>query len=703
MPITAPRALALCAGLSAVVAPADAQTLSVIELQGRNVRIGSNSAADGTLLNGTVFTSSVLGPIVVGDGPISNSPVNTLRLRFEDQLDLGFDLGDIDLSYRSFFAEESSILVIEGVAGGVLRSVDFEYDGMLNDRGSSSFTLLGDMTLRSNSVSVFNHRNPSGDRLLSVSGNARWEVLNSLEFFDNRTNPNAGRVVLDVSGNGVVDVNSPSFEERLLMRDEGSRIRVRDNGVINTRFLQLDSANATLADPTVRLSGNAVLQVGENIFGDTESLVLLEDNAALTIGGRTTSKIVVNSAGSRVDLSSDNSPGMIDLVQGTLRFVSDGGLSSVGSASPDSVIEVPGTLLVNTTPTITAAGTINANDISLAAGANLAITADISANSLTTSAGSTLSKSDEGALVLTVNATDNSGRITVAPGDALRLGDLTNRAPGDVKVTPGASAVASTVDNSGFVNLDGTDTFGGTARFESEFAFENRSLGVVRLADAELRARGGLVNEGDLRNEAGRSILFGDITSSGSVTITQDTSLTLFDDLSNNGTVDVGIDGILTIFGTYSGAGSIGGGGDVNLLGGFSVGNSPAAVDWDASLFLGPSSSSLIEIAGTANGMFDRISITGDFAIAGDLDVAFLDGFLLEEGMRFDVFNVQGSTSGLFNGLAEGALIGTFNGVDLFLTYDDPITGGVSLFSVPTPGAFTLLIGAGLFARRRRA
>jgi hypothetical protein len=66
------------------------------------------------------------------------------------------------------------------------------------------------------------------------------------------------------------------------------------------------------------------------------------------------------------------------------------------------------------------------------------------------------------------------------------------------------------------------------------------------------------------------------------------------------------------------------------------------------------------------------------------------------------------AVNGTFAGYGEGASVGFFNGVELFITYAGNADGGAVgndvLLTVPEPGSATLLIGglAMLLGRRRR-
>ena len=71
-------------------------------------------------------------------------------------------------------------------------------------------------------------------------------------------------------------------------------------------------------------------------------------------------------------------------------------------------------------------------------------------------------------------------------------------------------------------------------------------------------------------------------------------------------------------------------------------------------------------IAGTE---FDMLDISGDVSLAGTLNVSLFGGFTLGIGDAFEFINIDGTRSGTFAGLTEGALVGSFGGTDLFISY----------------------------------
>ena len=115
----------------------------------------------------------------------------------------------------------------------------------------------------------------------------------------------------------------------------------------------------------------------------------------------------------------------------------------------------------------------------------------------------------------------------------------------------------------------------------------------------------------------------------------------------------------------------------------------------------------VVRLFGTEPGTgHDQLAITNQAMLAGSLSV--LVWFDLGFHQTFDILTSNSVLSGHFTGLDNDALVGTYNGVDLFIRYleiEGPAGNGglVQLYTVPAPGS-VVLFAAGLaaFARRRR-
>jgi len=117
-----------------------------------------------------------------------------------------------------------------------------------------------------------------------------------------------------------------------------------------------------------------------------------------------------------------------------------------------------------------------------------------------------------------------------------------------------------------------------------------------------------------------------------------------------------------------------------------------------------------IVLAGVdAGSEYDRLVVTNQAFLDGELSVLVHDTFLLGFNQSFDILTSGSVLTGEFAGLPNNALVGTFNGVELFIRYSEvegPAGNGgvVSLYTIPAPGSAALLALAGLVgARRRRA
>jgi len=130
--------------------------------------------------------------------------------------------------------------------------------------------------------------------------------------------------------------------------------------------------------------------------------------------------------------------------------------------------------------------------------------------------------------------------------------------------------------------------------------------------------------------------------------------------LTNNGDL-VAIDSMI--------AGAIVNNGAIEIVG---------TVNFVDGVSLAASSSLGIDLNGLLD--FDAIIVGGDLSLAGSLDVD-VSGFSLTVGDSFDIIDVDGTLNGTFAGLADGALVGNFGGVDLFIDYDAGDGNDIALFT----------------------
>ena len=111
-----------------------------------------------------------------------------------------------------------------------------------------------------------------------------------------------------------------------------------------------------------------------------------------------------------------------------------------------------------------------------------------------------------------------------------------------------------------------------------------------------------------------------------------------------------------------------------------------------------------IELGGLAD--FDAVTVSLNTQIGGALNVSLINDFHLSLGRRFVILTTTGTAAGQFTGLPEGARVGTFDSLDLFITYKAGNGNDVALFTVPEPSAASALVAVlamlGVTHSRRR-
>lgn len=286
-----------------------------------------------------------------------------------------------------------------------------------------------------------------------------------------------------------------------------------------------------------------------------------------------------------------------------------------------------------------------------------------------------------------------------------RLGiGLINKSSGDIEMITGERMRWAGVGNTNFGEVN---NFGGQIRFENDFTNQSGALVGGR---GQFIADGGWTNNGVMAFSGGFADVHGDLnnSSSGMIAIGGNMVTTFYDDVTMNAAnlnMEIAENSTAVFFGSYNGGST--GLGTVQAFGDLRPGNSPAIVSFGGDLEMGVNTATFIELGGWDSGAFDQMYVAGDLNLNGVLDVSLIDGFQLSSNMDFLIADVMGDRLGMFDGLSEGGLVGTYNGYDLFITYASGDGNDVGLFTaVPEPascGILGLLLMGGLFIRRRRS
>jgi hypothetical protein len=412
-------------------------------------------------------------------------------------------------------------------------------------------------------------------------------------------------------------------------------------------------------------SGDIVVSYAGDPGGANRSRSTLD--RSITVAGNATIKSTMYMEGSA-----------LMSVAGKVTFAPGGGTAGYGTISAAGGLEIlSGELLfVPSSLTLSVAGPLmGGGDLYVYSGGHVTA-AMTDASSYT----GNLYVDDASALNFT-----GTGFVTPATVNVYAGGDLRLSAGQRMQATGGGS-------NAGLVEALGSAAIGGEAELEFGAAFTNAvTSGRITGRNASLRFDGdGLANSGAVSLTGGVNDVYGMINNSvdGKLIITGGATATFYDNIVQNGSLRVSKSGSTTsvaiFLGSVSGAGGSTGGGDIFFEGGFSPGNSPAAVSLDGPVTFGDTNTLAIELGGTTLGtQYDHVAVTGDLALGGVLQVLRINGFNFAAGQSFDILD-WGNLSGAFSTLQLPTLADglTWNTSQLYTS------GVLSVGSVGLPGDF---------------
>ncbi len=283
----------------------------------------------------------------------------------------------------------------------------------------------------------------------------------------------------------------------------------------------------------------------------------------------------------------------------------------------------------------------------------------------------------------------NGGNVTVSGSMINALDPYTNTSSGSIEILGGATLtneVGATLTNEGGGVIQNN---GGVIVNHGNF------LNTGLVTSATFDNRGQLSNTNTFTN----NLLF---TNYSGGTFSNDGTFNSTGTFNNSGTIH----GTGSMTGTINDAGMMAPGNSIespaNLTGVISIDG-----EWNKTAGF-----TKIELAGESDGggdkaltEFDWLEVNGNVNLNSSLQVILVDAFALTEGMSFDIVRVGGSLSGEFDGLPEGALVGTFSSRDLYVTYAGGDGNDISLYTtgVPEPASLLLaLLGLAVLPRRRR-
>lgn len=191
-------------------------------------------------------------------------------------------------------------------------------------------------------------------------------------------------------------------------------------------------------------------------------------------------------------------------------------------------------------------------------------------------------------------------------------------------------------------------------------------------------------------------VLRGDLRNTGTISAANGSTFQISDpEWTNQGTVrlddarmEINSDSFENaINGLVAGTGELAISGEFLNNGEMAIGAPVRSLTIDGRVRLGSTGRVSFDLGGTSGGKFDTLQIDGDLFVGGQLEINLTDDFLLQPKHQFEIMAVSGFAFGQFEGLPEGALVGTYNGVDLFVSYSHGDGNDIAVYT-EFPGDF---------------
>jgi hypothetical protein len=488
-----------------------------------------------------------------------------------------------------------------------------------------------------------------------------------------------------------VNGSTSSFQAQSLNLNSLSTLNL--NGGTATSNFAFDGGTVNFNSGTLRHTGSLVMDATKNqlLFGPSSAIGAAR---RMVVDGAASIESPLSLGGGRLSVGSISGGNLLNLDQGTFQLT--GSTLTVGGGQFGDVMAINSGLTVETTNAqqsiVASNGRLIVNGGTFGSAGNLTNNGEIQLTSiLSTIRGGSLQNNS---MIL------GTGRIE---------NNLQNNALGIIQAHGSDRLVFNGTTNINSGNINATNG----ARIEFRNSLNNFIGGLISSQDSSLRFDGGLFNSGGLGVTFGASNIFGDITNfaQGIINVSGGGQATFSEDILQNGTMQIVKVGNSTssavVFGSFSGSGGFTGGGDLFALGDLRPGNSPASVLYGGNLFMGASTNTFIELGGLSSGQFDQMLVLGDLSLNGDLMVSLIHGHSLAANQSYQIGDIGGSLFGQFVGLNEGALVGNFGGLDLFISYAGGDGNDISLFTaVPEPSSLMLLgvtaLGFGCQRRRKQ-